>query len=71
MEYLLVNFPEERDVLIDTTPQGRTGQIIELEKGTHIISLKSPPVDFKPRQKKIILSDTSSLVPQEVTFAKI
>jgi len=70
MEYLLVNYPEDREVLIDTIAQGRTGEIIELEKGTHIISLKSPSQNFKPKQKKIVLAGTSSLTPQEVTFAK-
>ena len=71
MEYLLVNYPEEREVIIDNNVQGRTGESIEVEKGTHIISLKSPPDDFRPKQKKITLAGTSSLAPQEVTFAQI
>lgn len=71
MEYLLANFPEDREVLIDTVIQGRTNETIEVEKGTHIISLKSPPRNFQPKQKKIVLSGTSSLTPQEVNFAKI
>jgi hypothetical protein len=71
MEYLLVNFPDDREVLIDTIVQGRTNETIEVEKGTHIISLKSPPHNFQPKQKKITLAGTSPLTPQEVTFAKI
>ncbi len=71
MEYLLVNYPVDREVLIDAIAQGRTNETIELEKGTHVISLKSPPHDFKPKQKKITLAGTSALTPQEVTFAKI
>ena len=71
MEYLLVNFPEKRELFIDTVAQGHTGEIIELEKGTHIISLKPPPENFRPKKKKIVLTDTSSLVPMEVTFEKI
>ena len=70
MEYLLVNFPDDREVLIDAIIQGRTNETIEVEKGTHSISLKSPPQNFKPTQKKIILAGTSALTPQEVTFAK-
>lgn len=70
MEYLLVNFPDDREVLIDAIIQGRTNETIEVEKGTHSISLKSPPRDFKPAQKKIILAGTSALTPQGVTFAK-
>lgn len=71
MEYLLVNFPDNREVLIDAITQGRTGETIEVEKGTHTISLKSPPQNFKPKQKKIVLAGTSALTPQEVNFAKI
>jgi len=71
MEYLLVNFPEERGVLIDKVVQGRTGEILEAEKGTHIISLKAPPKNFHPKKKKIILATTSPLRPREVTFEKI
>lgn len=71
MEYLLVNFPDDKEVLIDANLQGRTNETIEVEKGTHIISLKSPPQNFRPKQKKIVLAETSPLTPQEVTFAKI
>lgn len=71
MEYLLVIYPEDREVIIDNNAQGRTSESIEVEKGTHIISLKSPPDDFCPKQKKIMLTGTSPLTPQEVTFAKI
>lgn len=71
MEYLLVNFPEDREVIIDKIVQGRTNEIVEIERGTHVISLKAPPNDFRPRQKKITLTDTSVLTPQEVTLAKI
>jgi hypothetical protein len=71
MEYLLVTFPEDREVLIDQEVQGRTNETIEVEKGTHSISLKTPPADFRPRQKKIQLAQTSPLTPQEVTFARI
>ncbi len=71
MEYLLVNYPDDREVLIDNNLQGRTNETIEVEKGTHILSLKSPPFNFRPKQTKITLAGTSSLAPQEVTFAKI
>jgi hypothetical protein len=71
MEYVLVNFPDDREVLIDQEVQGHSNETIEVEKGAHIISLKMPPDDFRPRQKKITLARTSSITPQEVTFAKI
>jgi len=71
MEYLLVIFPDDRVVLIDEKAEGRSNEIIELEKGTHVISFQSPPDDFRPRQKKITLARTSVITPREVTFAKI
>lgn len=71
MEYLLVNFPDDREVLIDTTIQGRTNQNIEVEAGTHIVSIKSPPQNFTPSRKKIVISETSPFTPKEVTFVKI
>jgi hypothetical protein len=71
MEYLLVNFPEDRGVVIDREKQGCTNEIIELEAGTHKVSLKSPPRDFRPGQRKVTLTGTSALTPREVRFAKI
>jgi hypothetical protein len=70
MEYLLVKHPDDREVLIDSVLQGRTNKTIEVEKGTHFISLKSPPQNFRPRQKKIKLAGTSPLAPREVKFVK-
>ncbi|MEN6624471.1 MAG: hypothetical protein ABFD50_23350 [Smithella sp.] len=71
MENLLVNFPDDREVLIDAKLNGRTNQIIDVEAGTHIISLKTPPQNFKPSRKKIVISETSPFTPKEVTFVKI
>ncbi|HOW57844.1 MAG TPA: hypothetical protein PKZ12_07560 [Smithellaceae bacterium] len=71
MEYLLVDYPAHREVLVDKEAQGNTNEIIELEKGTHIISLKAPPYDFRPRRRKIVLQETSPLTPREVTFVEL
>jgi hypothetical protein len=70
MEYLLVHFPDDRSVVIDNELQGRTNETIEVEAGTHIISLKSPPENFRPGQRKVTLTGTSALTPREVSFAK-
>jgi hypothetical protein len=66
-----VNFPQDRAVIIDQEEQGRTNETIEVEAGTHAVSLKSPPNDFRPKQRKVILMGTSELTPKEVSFAKI
>ena len=71
MEYLLVNYPACREVLVDKEAQGSTNETIELEKGTHVITLKAPPYDFRPRRRKIILKETSPLTPREVNFVEL
>jgi hypothetical protein len=56
MEYLLVRFgDEDRAVVIYGKIQGRTGQVQEVEKGTHKISIETPPSDFTPSKIKVIL----------------
>jgi len=70
MEYLLVHFPETRRVLIDGVDQGRTEETLELEAGTYLVTL-SPPVDYKPKKRKVALKNTSPISPLEIRFAKI
>ncbi|MBU1745702.1 MAG: hypothetical protein KJ649_12525 [Proteobacteria bacterium] len=72
MEYLLVRFnDEEREFIIDGELRGWTNEVLELEKGTHVIRLKGPPFDFAPPQIRIILEKTTRLSPREVKFEKI
>jgi hypothetical protein len=67
MEYLLVNFPRSRRVKVDDEFNGRTGQVIELEAGSHVVTL-GPPANFTPEERRIILKDTSELDPREISF---
>ncbi|HSB73676.1 MAG TPA: hypothetical protein VLT62_30485 [Candidatus Methylomirabilis sp.] len=67
MEFLIVRFPRSRRVLIDDEFNGRTDEVIELEAGTHTISL-GPPANFTPESRRIVLRDTSPLEPREVAF---
>lgn len=72
-EYLVVHFtgsPRSRRVRIDGFFNGRTGDLIQLEAGTHTVSL-GPPANFTPSRMTIKLKDTSELSPLEVIFAKI
>ena len=71
MEFLLVKFAEDRELIIDGNVQGRSNQTIELERGSHTISLKSPPSDFQPQQEEIVLENTTSISPMEVRFEKL
>jgi hypothetical protein len=70
MEYLLVIFPESRRVIVDGFDLGQeTGEVIELEAGTHIITLGGP-ADFQPPERVVTLENTSVLEPLEVQFDK-
>lgn len=67
MEYLIVHFPRSRRVKVDGEFNRRTEELIELEAGTHTITL-GPPPNFTPSDRRIVLKDTSPLSPREVTF---
>ena len=70
MEFLLVRFEEDRGLVVNGKPQGRTNIVIELEKGTHVISLATPPQDFRPDEIKVVLENTTVISPKEVRFDK-
>lgn len=67
MQYLLVKFREDRDVVVDDHFLGATNQVIEIEEGVHSISLAAP-YDFYPHEKWIILVDSTVVNPIVVEF---
>jgi hypothetical protein len=72
VEYVRVLFSdsEQRTVTIDDVDTGRvTGDVIDVEGGRHIISLKGPP-DFQPPSHQVTIENTSELEPLEVEFTK-
>ena len=70
MEYLLVKFERSRRVLINGNPFGFTNAIIQIEAGTHTVSLEAPP-DFSPLEQTILVQATSALAPLTVTFHRL
>jgi hypothetical protein len=70
MEYLLVVFDERRGVLVNNIEEGFTNEVVELETGTHIISLVDPK-DFTPELREIILRRTTATRPKEIRFEKV
>ena len=70
MEYLVVRFPRIRRVLVDDEFNGRTNELIQLDAGTHTISL-GPPPNFTPESRRVVLKDTAEQKPKEVTFDDI
>ena len=70
-EYILVEFDETREVIIDETASGfNTGKVIELEAGTHTISLDGDK-NFSPLEQDVNPSGTSSIQPEKVKFSKV
>lgn len=68
MEYLLVTFRESRGVVVDGVREGFTNEVLELEMGTHEITLM-PPADFTPDKHEIVLRRTTAISPKVVAFA--
>jgi hypothetical protein len=67
MEYLLIRFEGKREVLISGVVQGTTNELIQVQAGTHTISLCTP-ADFMPATQKIVVRKTTVLTPKEIVF---
>jgi hypothetical protein len=67
MEYVKVTYPENREVLIDGVLSGETNKILRLSEGTHEFSLGTP-IDYEPKSRVEIVSDTNVLDPLEIIF---
>ena len=71
MEYLLVNFGSpRRRVIVDGSPFGFTDAVIQIEAGTHEVTLEAPP-DFSPAAQTVVIQNTSPLAPLNVTFHRL
>ena len=66
-EYLLVNYPEPRQVVVDGVDQGLVGDLLEFEAGQHTVRLAGP-VDFSPGLYAIWLVNTGPLDPLTISF---
>jgi hypothetical protein len=68
MEYLIVEYPTSRRVVIDGEELGRTDtHFFEIEAGRHVVTL-SAPRNFKPQQHTIVLKGTNQLAPRKLRF---
>ena len=67
MEYLIVRFPETREVRVDGVPQGKTNFILQFEAGLHDVTLE-PPMNFSPVEQKVLLKNTAALDPCQIEF---
>ncbi|HYS19421.1 MAG TPA: hypothetical protein VET45_21015 [Candidatus Binatia bacterium] len=67
MEYLIVRFPEAREVQVDGVPHGRTNIVLQFEAGIHDVTL-GPPWNFAPLAQRVLLLNTAALDPYRVEF---
>jgi hypothetical protein len=67
MEFLIVRFPESREVRVDGAPQGKTNTVLQFEAGYHVVTL-GPPWNFSPVEQKVLLLNTAALDPYRVEF---
>jgi hypothetical protein len=67
MEYLRVDYPRKRRVMIGGEPGGLTNDVIELEGGSYTVEL-SPPPNYTPASRRVTLANTSVLDPKVIRF---
>ena len=67
MQYVLVKYKENRQVVVDDHYLGYTNEVIEIEEGQHSISMAAP-YDFSPHEWQVVLVDTTVVQPLEVEF---
>jgi hypothetical protein len=67
MEFLLVRFFEDRDVILDGELGGIANHLITLSAGSVTISL-DPSDDVTPREITVSVTGTTPLRPRRVTF---
>jgi len=67
MEFVLVTFPTLRRVRMDGAQQGETGQVIGVQRGTHIFDLGNPP-NYAPPSVQTVVANTSQTQPLVIPF---
>ena len=67
MEFVLVTFPGTRDVRIDGSRQGSTGQVMGVQRGTHIFDLANPR-DYTPPRVQVPVINTGPATPMVIAF---
>jgi hypothetical protein len=69
MEYVIIDYCEKRTVIIDGDPDGDTGDLLMVEKGTHTFKLDGDQ-DYTPKWRRVVVKNTTSISPMEVSFEK-
>lgn len=70
MEFVTIKFVESRTVFIDGRVAGLTNVVLRTNEGTHSFDLGASG-DYQPRSRKVMVTGTTSISPQEVHFEKV
>jgi len=70
MQWVIVTFPDTRDVYIDGVQSGQTNEILAVGDGTHRFDL-GQPLDYVPPAIQVYVSGTTYDSPLEVPFSKV
>lgn len=70
MEFVTVKFAKSRAVFIDGKEAGLTNMVLRTNEGTHRFDLGTSE-DYQPRSRKVKITGTTSINPQEVIFEKV
>lgn len=69
MGYVIVKYPETRDVNIDDDLNGQTNDVLRVDDGTHVFDLGQPQ-DYEPAEQEVVVTGTDILIPMEITFTR-
>jgi hypothetical protein len=67
MEYIYVDFREQRRVLVDDTECGDTNKTLRVQRGTYTISLDGD-ADYEPPSQQVTVANTTFDDPMRVQF---
>ena len=62
MEYVVVSYPDDRDVVVDGQVAGKTNNTLMIEAGHHVFELGEPQ-DYEPLSVERAVENTTSLSP--------
>lgn len=68
IQWMIVQYPRVRDVFIDGMRAGETNKILLVSEGTQTVHL-GQPVDYAPKKRRVLVTDTSEDHPKEVSFS--
>lgn len=70
MEFLLVQYPRKRRVMVKNELIGYTNEVIEVEGGPYTISLGGD-ANYTPASRKVNVNNTSVLDPKTIAFTPV